>query len=278
MSTQWADERTAFTRAFAGAAIFGIPLIFTMEMWWIGKSLSFQHLLLVFALGFIGNLGLAHVAGFREESTLLISLDQAIDAMAVGLVGSGLVLFAMNQLRITDGINQAVDTIILLSIPLSLGASVARQVFSGRTRQGDDEEDVDSDDALSVWQGLLSDIMATAIGGVFIGISIAPTDEVWTVSTGLTDWHVYMMIGMSLLLSYLIVFASGFDEKSPPGPFHHPISETMLAYVISLVVAFMMLDLLDRVSFDDPLSQLFRETVVLALPVTIGGAAGRLVV
>lgn len=279
MAKQWSDEITAFTRAFAGAAVFGIPLVFTMEMWWIGKSLSLPYLMVALGIGFVTNLGLARVSGFRDEHTLIKSIDQAIDALAVGVVGATVLLFTINQLRTTDGIEQGIGTIILLSIPLSLGASIARQVFSGRTSQGEDEESDGSEERkLSMWQGLASDVGATIIGGVFIGMTIAPTDEVKMIAAGLTRWHLFAIILLSLLLSYLIVFASDFDEKSPPGPFQHPISETMLAYVLSLLVSFGMLMVLERISMSDPLTDIVSQTIVLALPATIGGAGGRLVV
>lgn len=273
MSKQWSDEISVFTRAFAGAAIFGIPLVFTMEMWWIGKTLSLPYLLVVIAVGFFTNFGLAYVAGFRTDHSLSMSVDQAIDALAVGVVGASILLIALNQLRITDGVQHGVGMVILLAVPLSLGASVARQVFSNRTgRQGETTSE------LSAWQGVLADIGATAIGGVFIGISIAPTDEVKMIAAGLTWWHLFALILLSLMLSYLIVFASGFDEAAPPGPFQHPLSETMLCYVISLIVALGMLLIFERIMFDDPLQEMIRQTVVLAVPASIGGAAGRLVI
>ncbi len=273
VSEQWSDELTAFSRAFAGAAVFGIPLVFTMEMWWIGKSLPPMYLFAVFVIGFAANLGLAHVAGFRDEHSLAMSIDQAVDALAVGVLSATFLLFGMNQLRFTDGIEQGVGMVMLLAVPLSLGASVARQVFSGRTNsQGEGTSD------LSAWQGVWADVGATAIGGVFIGMSIAPTGEVEMIAAGLRWWHLLTLIGLSLVLSYLIVFASGFDEASPPGPFQHPLSETMLSFLISLGVALIMLLVFERISLEDPASEIFRQTIVLALPASIGGAGGRLVI
>lgn len=276
MSADWEEELTDFTRAFAGASVLGIPLAFTMEMWWIGQTMSLSYLLILLAAGFVMNLGLAHVAGFRNQHSLIMSVNQSIDALAVGVVSSGILLISLNQLQFTDGLAQGVGMVLSLAVPLSLGASVAREIFSGRTsRQVDEDEDGDS---LSMWQGVAADVGATAVGGVFIGLSIAVTDEVPMISAGLSRWNIFAIIGLSLLFSYIIVFASGFDEKSPPGPFQHPFTETMLAYVISLGVAFAMLLIFERLTLDDPLTEMMRQTVVLALPATIGGAGGRLVI
>lgn len=273
LSKQWSDELTAFTRAFAGAAVFGIPLVMTMEMWWIGKTLPFTHIVWVLVIGLLANFGLAHVAGFRDEKSIGMAIDQAIDAMAVGVVGAGVLLVAMHQLRPADGLGAAIDMIMLLAVPLSLGASVARLVFSGRGgRDGEQSSD------LSAVQGLLSDAGATVIGGLFIGMSIAPTDEVKMIAAGLTIWHLYAVIALTLFLSYLIVFASGFDDASPEGPLQHPFSETVFTYVLSLLVAFGLLQLFGRISMDDPLHEIVRQTVVLAIPAAIGGAGGRLVI
>lgn len=273
MTKQWSDELTVFTRAFAGAAVFGIPLIFTMEMWWIGKTLSLWYLLAALLIGFATNLGLSFTAGFRTDHSISMSFDQAIDALAVGLVSAIVLLVSINQLRIADGVEHGVGMVILLAIPLSLGASVARQVFSGRTgRNGEGTSD------LSHVQGILSDLGATVIGGVFIGISIAPTDEVKVIAAGLTAWHLFAIIGLSVLLSWMIVFASGFDEASPEGPFHHPFTETLLCYGVSIIVSLSMLLIFKRVDLSSPISDIVQKTIVLAVPVTIGGAGGRLVV
>lgn len=275
MSRDWSEEITDITRAFAGAAIFGIPLVFTMEMWWISKQLSFGYLVALLVVGLITNLGLAHVAGFRDQHSFIMSLDQAIDALAVGMVAAAALLISLNQLRVTDGVAQGASTVIVLAVPLSLGASVSREVFAGRTDRQGEEDDHDS---LSIWKELASDVGATAVGGVFIGLSVAVTDEIPMIAAGLTWWHLFAIIGISMLLSYIIVFASGFDKQSPPGPFQHPFTETMLAYVISLAVAFGMLFLFERLTLEDPLQDIVRQTVVLALPATIGGAGGRLVI
>src|SRR5690606_4540892 len=132
-----------------------------------------------------------------------------LDALAVGVVAAALLLVSLNQLRFTDGLAQGASTVLVLAIPLSLGSSVAREVFSGRTsRTADPDEDGDESSS-SVLLEVLNDVGATAVGGVFIGLSIAVTDEIPMISAGLTWWHLFLIMGISLLLSYIIVFASG---------------------------------------------------------------------
>ena len=86
------------------------------------------------------------------------------------------------------------------------------------------------------------------------------------------------VMAFSLIVSYAIVFASEFDQPQPPGIFQHPLTETTLAYAVSLIVSFLVLWMFDQIEGGDPLRTMFERTIVLAVPTTVGGAAGRLVV
>jgi uncharacterized membrane protein len=92
--------------------------------------------------------------------------------------------------------------------------------------------------------------------------------------------HALALIALSLLLTYVIVFASGFGigQHEQQGPFQSPLTETVLAYVLSLLVALVALALFDRVEWGDPLGEIVTMVLVLGLPAAVGGAAGRLVV
>jgi putative integral membrane protein (TIGR02587 family) len=275
----WADERDAFIRAFAGAFIFGVPLLFTMEMWWIGEHGDAWKLLAFLAVAILANFGLSYAAGFKRETTFVSHIDEAVDAMAVGIVGAAVMLTILNQIRPGDPIGSIVGKIALQAVPLSIGASVANQIFGeGRGRQGNGDADHAGDEPLPRWQELFSDVGATAIGGVFVGTSIAPTDEIPMIAAALDYGHLIAVVAFSLLLSYGIVFASGFDRHRPDGPFQHPFTETMLAYVVSLVIAFIALYLFNQVMMDDPLLSIVEQVIVLSVPTTVGGAAGRLVI
>jgi len=273
----WKQELDDFIRAFSGAYIFGIPLLFTMEMWWIGEYVNPWQLFAFLGLALLANLGLSFVAGFKRESTFITSIDEAIDAVAVGVIAATMMLFVLNQIRPGDPLESIIGKIVIQAVPLSIGASVANQVFGTdgeKNRQGEEG----NKQQLKPWQELLSDVGATIIGGIFIGFSIAPTDEIPMLASAIGYSHLMGLIVFSLLISYGIVFASGFDEPSPEGPFQKPFTETMLAYLVSLLVAFVMLYLFGQIALDDPLLSIVEQTIVLAVPTTVGGAAGRLVI
>jgi putative integral membrane protein (TIGR02587 family) len=117
------------------------------------------------------------------------------------------------------------------------------------------------------------------LGALFLSFSIAPTDEISMLAAELDYAHALALIALSLLVTYVIVFASGFGtgQHEQQGPFQSPLTETVLAYVLSLLVALAALFLFDRIEWGDPLAEIVAMVLVLGLP-AVGGAAGRLVV
>ena len=277
----WQRELDDFVRAFCGAFLFGMPLLFTMEMWWLGTFIGPWKLLALLALAFAANLGLARSADFRDEPprTRGRDVEQAIEAVAVGALASTVVLLVLNRIAPDDPLHVAVGRIVVQTVPLSIGASVAHVVFApGKGR----EDDARQRRPIGPWQATIRDLGATAAGAIFVGSSIAPTEEVFMLAAQLTYLHQLALIGFSLVLTYAIVFESGFDPaRNRPreaGIFQSPLPETVLAYVVSLLVASAAIFLYNRAELADPAPYIVAQVLVLGLPTSIGGAAGRLVI
>lgn len=247
-----------------------------MEMWWIGEYASRWKLVAFVLVAFLANLGLTYVAGFKRESSFFATVGQTFDVVAVGIVAATVMLLVLNRIAPDHPLDSIIGMILVQAVPLSIGASVANEVFDSRRNNGRQSRSDLPD--LHPWQELVSDVGATAIGGVFVGFSIAPTDEVPMLAAGLDYPHLLALIGFTLLLSYGIVFASGFDRSRAKGLFQAPFTETALAYVVSLVVAFVALYLLDQIEIDQPLLSIIEQVLVSGVPTTVGGAAGRLVI
>jgi uncharacterized membrane protein len=81
---QWAKEFDDLAEAFSGAFLFGTPLLFTMEMWWIGTYSELWRLLIFLGLALMVNTVLSYMAGFKQENTFFAAIMQAIEAVAVG--------------------------------------------------------------------------------------------------------------------------------------------------------------------------------------------------
>jgi putative integral membrane protein (TIGR02587 family) len=252
-----------------------------MEMWWIGSTAELWKLTLFLGVAALISLSLAHSrsGGFKEETSHLASLEQAVDGVAMGLLGAVIVLIVLNRIQLGDPLGGVLGKIIVQAVPITIGSAVANAIFGPqgeRSREGDEA----SGEPQSGRQAFIADFGATIIGAIFLAFSIAPTDEVPALAAGLDYAHALALIALSLLLTYVIVFASGFGsgQHEQQGPFQSPLTETVLAYVLSLFVALVALFLFDRIEWGDPLGEIVTMVLVLGLPAAVGGAAGRLVV
>ena len=94
--------------------------------------------------------------------------------------------------------------------------------------------------------------------------------------------RIIAIIITSLLVSYGIVFVSNItnyqQRLQQQGLFQTPQSETIVSYLVSLFASMLMLWFFQKVAFGDPWFAWLRYSIILALPASIGGAAGRLAV
>ena len=140
----WRQEASDFVRALSGAFLFGTPLLFTMEMWELGVTVAPWRLLLFLLLALLASAGLAYSTGFRHQEgrpSVMGSLEEAVDAVAVGAVASVCVLLALNRINLGDPLGGAAGKVAVQTVPLALGASVANAVFARGGRRGDSEDD-----------------------------------------------------------------------------------------------------------------------------------------
>ena len=277
----WGRELQDILRAISGGFIFATPLLYTMEMWWIGTTAELWKLMLFLAVAALISLALARSrsGGFKEETSRFATLEQAADGVAIGLVGAVVVLTVLNRIQLGDPLDSVLGKVIVQAVPICIGSAVANAIFGrhgGRTLDGDQE----TGEAQSAREAFTADFGATTIGAIFLAFSIAPTDEVPMLAAELDYGHALALIALSLALTYVIVFVSGFGtgQHEQQGPFQSPVTETVLAYLLSLLVALAALLLFDRIEWGDSLSEIVAMVLVLGLPAAVGGAAGRLVV
>lgn len=296
-------------RGASGGFLFGIPLLYTMEVWWIGSYTEPPLMLIILAVTFVIVFLLNRTDGFRQISPdrpLQAAMD-SVEAMAIGTVCVTLVLILLREITGETPLDEAVGKIVLEGVPFCIGVALARSLMQGDrfdNEQNDQETDLNNSQRISEednqdtntapsssrhqlqrrenYNPTLADIGATLVGTIFIAFNIAPTDEVSMLSAAASAPWLIAVILASLVISYCIVFLAGFTTQEQriqqQGMFQSPLTETVVTYLISLVAAALMLWFLHRLSFADPWSSWLRQTVILGLPATIGGAAGRLAV
>ncbi|MGF1588742.1 MAG: TIGR02587 family membrane protein [Pleurocapsa sp.] len=286
----WQAEFQEIISGASGGFLFGIPLLYTMEVWFIGAYVQPPVLLGILTITFIIVLLINRIEGFRpqESETWPGSIAETFETLAVGMVCSTLMLVILRRIDLQTSLSEALGQIIFESVPFSFGVAFSRSLLSGEATVDLDANHRSSSPSSSrnqksiVWRDTIADFSATLIGTLFIAFSIAPTDEIDMLAASASAWELLAIIVASLLISYGIVFASKIanyqQRRQQSGLFQTPQSETVISYIVSLFVGMMMLWFFQKISVSDPWFLWLRYGIILGLPASVGGAAGRLAV
>ncbi|MBE9160174.1 TIGR02587 family membrane protein [Nodosilinea sp. LEGE 06152] len=278
---EWRTELDDLMRGIAGAFLFGAPFLYTMEVWWKGNFTSPPRMMLILSMAYLALVLLNIKGGFRAQqprSRTQILVESA-EGLAIALFTATLSLILLDILHVETGIDAIMGRLITLSLPFSIGVGIANNIL---LKTPDDNAADSAKKRGHPWRSTLSDAGAALLGAIVVGSSIAPTDEIPMISSSLEPARLLLIMASSLLLSYVIVFEANFgaqrQRRSQSGLFQGPISETVAAYLIALAAATLMLWLFQVIRVGDPVNQWVSYIIVLGLPCTIGGAAGRLAV
>ena len=288
------NEFQDIVRGVSGGLLFGVPLLYTMEVWQIGSFTKPPALLIILGVTYIVVFLLNQSAGFRNKRyrTLRNSLFESVESLAIGLICSAFILTLLQEINQTTPLDEALGKIILEGVPFAIGVVLSKFILddqdsstysepTSESKQSSFKHQKFHQNQLSL-QATLDDIGATFTGAMFIGFNIAPTEEIRVLANAASAPWLIAIIAASLLISYCIVFAAGFRNQKQrhhqQGLFQSPNTETILSYFISLIASVLMLRFFQQLSFSDPGFLWLQSTLILGLPATIGGAAGRLAI
>jgi putative integral membrane protein (TIGR02587 family) len=281
LSKQWRTELNDLLRGASGGFLFGVPLLYTMEVWWIGSTVGPVRMLLALVLTFAIIFFLNQTAGFRRASDIHTTdaLVDTVEAIAIGIICTGFILILLQEITIQTPLHEALGKLIYEGIPFSLGVALANQFLRGEEGRSDEQSNPHQSKQLNA---TLSDVGATLIGAMIIAFNIAPTDEIPMLAAAVSGLSLLLVMIASLLISYCIVFASGFtnyqQRQQQRGIFQRPLSETIASYLVSLIAATVMLFFFQKIEFSDPWQIWLNYSILLGLPAAVGGAAGRLAI
>ena len=260
----------ALARAFAGALIFGLPLLMTMEMWALGFYMEPLRLALFLAAMFPLLVGLAYYAGFEEGFSWRQFVLDAWVAYAVAFVAAAAGLLLLGVLRPGMSLAEIVGKVSLQAIPASIGAMLARSQLG----QQDEEEEERRRETYG------GELFLAAVGALFMAFNVAPTEEVVLIAAMMTGWHALALIGVSLTIMHAFVYAVEFRGQTSLHPDVAPWGEflrlTVVAYALALLVCLYVLWSFGRSDGLAP-GELLMQTVVLGFPAAIGAASARLI-
>lgn len=279
----WQAELLNLLRGASGGFLFGMPLLYTVEVWWIGSSTTPLRMLIVLAITFGVVYFINQSEGFRAtlEIRPIDALMESVESMAIGTVCALLALILIGRITLDTPLNETLGKLVFESIPFAIGVALARSTLSS-DRVSRTVKTARPRPRKSGFRTFLIDLDATLIGALFIAFSIAPTEEVSLLSASMSPLWLLMVMLASLVLSYCIVFVAGLtnqkERRQQKGLLQRPINETLICYVVCLFASVLMLWFFQQLSWDDPWQEWLSETLMLGLPATVGGAAGRLVI
>jgi putative integral membrane protein (TIGR02587 family) len=260
---------TGLGRGVAGALFLALPMLMTMEMWYLGFSMARERLFLLLLVNIPLLILLAHRIGFEETFSWREAIRDAAIAYGIGILTSLVVLTALGLLRGGMPASELAGKVALQSVPASIGAML------GRSQLGHGEDDADTKET-----SYPGELLLMATGALFLSLNIAPTDEMMVLAYRMTIWHALVVALLSIALMHGFVYAVSFTgghELSPQTPWWHAVVRfTLPGYVIALAISIFALWIFERLG-DSSLVEIMLSVIVLGFPAALGAAAARLI-
>lgn len=258
-------------RAFGGALIFSLPILMTMEMWWLGFSISNFKLALLLVLTIPLLVGLSHYMGFEDTFGLKDDALDAFVALAVGFVAGAITLSLFSVIESGMSAHEIIGKVSIQAVPGSIGAMFAQSQLGGDQKKKEEKKR---------HAGYGGEVFIMAAGALFLAFNVAPTEEMILIAQQMSAWHSIALALVSILIMHAFVYTVEFQGTAsiPPGtPFWSVFLRfTILGYAVALSMSAYMLWTFGRtegLAFAQTISIL----IVLGFPSAVGAAAARLI-
>lgn len=266
------DNRRALSdigRAAAGALIFSLPMLMTMELWYIGLYIERWKLLLFLCSSFPFLIVLARHMGFEDTPSWTDAVWDSLIAVGVALLTCIAILYLLGIMTSDMELNNVTGAVAVQLIPASIGALLARsQLGASSASSGDTPETYPRE------------LLLMAVGAMFLALNVAPTEEMMLISYKVTYLHALVIVLVSLLIMHAFVFSLGFaggsemtEDLTTPRAF---LFFTLPGYLISILLSLYLLWIFGSLE-GLAMGATSKLIVVLAFPASIGAAAARLI-
>lgn len=259
-------------RGGAGALLFGIPMLMTMEMWSLGFYIARERLLVLLIALLPLLVLLARRIGFERVSSWREAGRDAIVAYGIGISASAIVLLTLGLITGHMSAHEIVGKIAIQSAPASIGAMLGRSQLANRAGDGSGETEIETSYG--------GELLLMATGALFLSLNIAPTDEIMVLVYKMTLWHILAVALLSMALMhgfvYAVSFTGGHELSAGTPAWHAFVRFTLPGYVVALAVSFAALWIFERLDDRSALETLSC-MIVLGFPAAIGAAAARLI-
>lgn len=276
----WDDETRRFlvglARGLAGALLFALPMLMTMEMWSLGLYVDRGRLLILCVAALPLLVVLARRIGFENVTSWRAAVRDAFIAYGLGILIGAAVLLLLGILDDRPTADTIVAEVALQSVPAGIGALLGRSQLGRHS----EERDGDGDGKAGGETGYAHELFMMVTGALFFSLNMAPTEEMILIAYRITPVHTLLAVLVSIALMHGFVYALHFRGSHRPAegsawwdPF---LRFTLPGYVIALSISLYALwtfGRLDHTGFPPAVTA----AVVLGLPAAIGAASARLV-
>ena len=259
----------AYARGIAGGLLVAMPLLATMEMWWIGFYMAPWKLLLFLLFNYGILLILEYYSGFRrfDEVSLFEEARDAVVAYGLGYLAAALVLFVLRLLHPGMALQEMIGKVALQAIPVSQGVSVAVAQF-GEESTGKHERKETT--------GFWGKQAVALAGGLIFGFNIAPTIEPMLLGLRMSGWSGLLLLLLSVVQVHAVVYYTDFRSSSdrPTSP-EAVLMSSVTTYVLALLLAGYLLWTFDRIGVHTGFAAALHMTLALGFVTSLGAAAGK---
>jgi putative integral membrane protein (TIGR02587 family) len=253
---------------FGGAILFSIPLLMTMEMWWLGFYMDRSRLALFLVLSLILVLGLSYLEGRAE--ILKIEVLDALVACASGFVVAFVMLLLFGIIKVGMSVDEIVGKVSLQAVPCSIGAILARKQL--------EVEETNKEEQRREWYG--AQIFLMGVGAIFLAFQLAPTEEMVLIGHQMTKWHAAALALLSLCVMQAFLFSIEASERklnfSMSLFWNVLVRFTLIGYALALLISLYVLWTFGRLD-GAAATEIVMSVLVLGFPAALGGSAARLI-
>lgn len=284
---EWSDEIDDAVRGLASGFLIGIPIVFTVDSWWLGDQVGPLGALALLGASYVLTLAAVYWIGFhRELRRGWQYFGDALEALALAILALVAIFWSLGQIGDGQTPAIAVGRIAVAAAPVSLGVAVANHLLARDASRFEP----DRGDASSLRWGqpatrlrrTVLELFASVAGALFLCVAVVPLDDLSPIATEVPARNLPLVIVLSLLVTYSVVFAAGFSGEAKrhasPGVLQSPFGETLVAYVAAAAVSLAVLWFFGRIDSGSSPFEVYTKSVLLAFPASTAAAAGRLAV
>ena len=259
-----------YGRGVGGGFLFSIPLLYTMEVWWAGFTAAPVRLVAGLAATFLILCAYNAYAGLRYDSGAAEIAIDSVEELGLGLALAALLLLLLGRIGPDVPWMEALGKTVIEGMFVAIGVSV------GTAQIGQRDDDAGSRHSRERTVG--SEVALALCGAVLIAANIGPTEEILMLAAEARPMELLGLVLLSLVLALTLLYFSDFagsEGLDRPSHLFGRLEGAAVTYATGLVAAAAILWFFGR--FDEAsLDMVVAQCVVLALPGTLGAAAGRL--